>query len=81
MSSIRFSREKLIEEKRLILPVWYEVSKKDIFDYSPSLADRFAAIWEGNADDTARKLYPSITGGGGGNWFTLDSGLECHGTE
>ena len=63
-----FTRE-LIEEKKLILPVWFEVSKKDIFEYSPSLADRVAAIWTGSADETARKLYPAITGSGGGNWW------------
>jgi hypothetical protein len=55
----------LIEEKRPILPIWFEVSKKDIFDYSPSLSDRFAAIWDGRAADTARKLYPSLTDSGG----------------
>ena len=66
-----FTRE-LIEEKKLILPVWFEVSKKDIFEYSPSLADRVAAIWSGSAEETARKLYPAITGSGGGNWWRTD---------
>jgi hypothetical protein len=52
-----FTRE-LAESNRFILPVWYQVTKKDVYEYSPSLADRFAAIWEGDAD----ALLESCTG-------------------
>lgn len=54
-----FTRE-LIEEKKLILPVWSEVSPRDVFEYCPSLVDRVAAIWNGNAAEIARKLLPVI---------------------
>jgi hypothetical protein len=55
-----FTRE-LVETRRLILPVWYQVTKREIYEYSPSLADRFAVIWEGNADGVAHKLYKPLT--------------------
>jgi hypothetical protein len=54
-----FTRE-IIEGKRVILPVWCEVTRQQVYEYSPSLADRLAAVWEGNADTVARKLYSPI---------------------
>lgn len=36
-----FTRE-LIEQKNVILPVWANVTPKDIYEYSPALANRFA---------------------------------------
>ena len=66
-----FTRE-LVEEKKLILPVWFEVSRKDIFEYSPSLADRMAVMWSGDPDETARRLYAVITNSGGRLWPLAD---------
>ena len=40
-----FTRE-LIERNSVILPVWHEVSPQDVYQYSPSLADRLAVKWE-----------------------------------
>ncbi|GJI97729.1 hypothetical protein RugamoR57_44470 [Duganella caerulea] len=34
-----FTRE-IIEEANVILPVWHNVTKKQVYDYSPSLADK-----------------------------------------
>jgi TIR domain len=56
-----FTRE-LIETKRIILPVWYQVTKREVYEYSPSLVDRFAAVWQGDADVVARSLYAPLTG-------------------
>jgi hypothetical protein len=39
-----FTRELIMNEK-IVLPVWYEVSAKEIYEYSPSLADTFALTW------------------------------------
>jgi hypothetical protein len=54
-----FTRE-IIEGERIILPVWCEVTKQQVYEYSPSLADRLAAVWDGDADAVARKLYTPI---------------------
>ncbi len=55
-----FTRE-LLEERKLILPVWYKVSKNDIFKYSTSLPDRVGLNWEKlGADEVIRKLYHEI---------------------
>lgn len=50
-----FTRE-IVEEKQLILPVWAGVTREDIYQYSPVLADRVAAIWEGDPEKVARRL-------------------------
>jgi hypothetical protein len=54
-----FTRE-LIERENVILPVWSGVSPKEIYEYSPILADRVAAQWSDNVDDVARKLVAAI---------------------
>lgn len=40
-----FTRE-LLEQRNVVLPVWAGVTKKDVYEYSPSLADRFALSWD-----------------------------------
>lgn len=39
-----FTRERL-EKKDIILPVWYGVTETEIFDYSPTLANRIGLTW------------------------------------
>jgi len=39
-----FTREH-IEQKDFFLPVWFGVTEQQVFEYSPSLANRFAAQW------------------------------------
>lgn len=39
-----FTREIIFDEK-IILPIWNNVTKKDVYNYSPSLADTVALIW------------------------------------
>jgi hypothetical protein len=54
-----FTRE-LIEDRKLILPVWYGVTKKEVYQYSPILADRVAVIWDGDIKNIANRLRQSI---------------------
>ena len=54
-----FTRE-LIERSNVILPVWHGVSPEDIYQYSPSLADRLAVKWELGADEVARPLAAAM---------------------
>lgn len=55
-----FTRE-IIEEKELVLPVWYKVSKEDVYNYSPSLSIVKAAIWEDLGDaEVCRQLNIAI---------------------
>jgi hypothetical protein len=39
-----FTREMIFEEK-IILPIWHKVTKEEVYEYSPSLADTVALIW------------------------------------
>ena len=54
-----FTRE-LLENEKVILPIWYNVSKHDVYDYSPSLADRVAINWSLGKKEAARQLYKAI---------------------
>lgn len=54
-----FTRE-LVEEKKLILPVWSSVSRKDVFEYSPILADRFAVNWSEGIEKVTQNLNRAI---------------------
>lgn len=50
-----FTRE-LVDKQNVILPIWHDVSVKDIYSYSPTLADRLAIKWTEGVDEVARKL-------------------------
>ncbi len=39
-----FTREIIMNEK-IILPIWYGVTKQEVYEYSPALVDTFALIW------------------------------------
>lgn len=58
-----FTRE-LVEKKKVILPVWHEVTVQQVYEYSPSLADRFALKWpaenEVAAKQAAAELQPVL---------------------
>jgi hypothetical protein len=54
-----FTRE-LVEKRKVILPVWYNVSVEDVYKYSPILADRVGAQWSDGAEEVARKLLAAI---------------------
>ncbi len=58
-----FTRE-LVEQQKVILPVWCGVSRAEVYDYSPTLADRYAANWSAGIDEVARALYRAITANG-----------------
>src|SRR3712207_7020297 len=51
----------LLEKKNVILPVWHEVTQQQVYDYSPSLADKHALIWSaGQKEDVATKLQRAV---------------------
>ncbi len=50
-----FTREMIFDE-RIVLPIWYDVTKEDVYEYSPSLADTFALIWP-NAENQTEEEY------------------------
>lgn len=54
-----FTRE-ILNQKSVILPVWNGVSAKDIYDYSPSLADKVGVDWKLGEDEVARRLVQAI---------------------
>jgi TIR domain len=57
-----FTRE-ILEQSSVVLPVWCNVSSQQVYEYSPSLADKVALNWQqlGEAE-VIRKLYNVISG-------------------
>lgn len=55
-----FTRQ-ILEEEKLLLPVWYRVGKEDVYEYSPSLLNIVGLDWERLGEDmVCRKLYSAI---------------------
>lgn len=54
-----FTRE-IIETQKVILPIWSGVSKKEVYEYSPSLADRVAANWDRGEEEVVRQIYVAL---------------------
>lgn len=54
-----FTRE-LVENKDFLLPVWFGVTQKQVFEYSPSLANRVAIDWGVGEKEVLRRLHRKI---------------------
>lgn len=50
-----FTRERIFNE-RIILPIWYGVTKEEVYDYSPSLVDCFGLTWP-SAENKTKEQY------------------------
>jgi len=48
------------EGHKVILPVWYNVNKKQIAGYSPILADRLACNWENGVERVVKEIISVI---------------------
>ena len=59
-----FTREMIFNEN-LLLPVWFNVSKTSVYEYSPSLADKFALTWpdpsKNSQDDYKKEVEKLIS--------------------
>jgi len=54
-----FTKE-LIEKQNVILPIWVDVTKEEVYEYSPSLANKFAIKWDSGKDEIIRKIYHAL---------------------
>lgn len=50
-----YTRE-ILEQQKLILPVWHNISKEEIFAYSPRILDKVGILSSLGAEDVARKI-------------------------
>jgi TIR domain len=46
-----------VDGKKVILPVWYKVGFRDVYDYSPVLADRVAISTEKGLEYVVQRLW------------------------
>jgi hypothetical protein len=54
-----FTRE-ILEKNNVILPVWHNVSVKEVYDYCPWLADRLGLQSKVGAKELARQLVDVV---------------------
>jgi hypothetical protein len=54
-----FTRE-LVDGADVILPVWHDVSRDQVFEFSPVLANRFAVNWNVGQQEAVRRLKRAI---------------------
>lgn len=54
-----FTREMIMNE-RIVLPIWFEVTKEEVYNYSPSLVDTFALIWPSSENKTDEEYKKEI---------------------
>lgn len=54
-----FTRE-IVERKDFVLPVWCGITKEQLFDYCPTLVDRFGVNWNFGLDEVVRRLHRAI---------------------
>jgi len=58
-----FTRE-VLETSDVILPVWCDVGAKDVYEYSPSLANRVAVNWSLGEEEVVRRLHEAMVKAG-----------------
>lgn len=52
-----FTRQ-ILEEQKLVLPIWYKVTKQQVYDYSPSLLNVKGVDWELlGEEEVCRQIY------------------------
>lgn len=54
-----FTKE-LIENQNVVLPIWVDVSKQEVYEYSPSLANKVAIKWNAGEDEVVRKIHQAL---------------------
>jgi len=54
-----FTRE-LVNNEKVILPIWHGVTPKDVYEYSPSLADTFALTWPSKVDKSVKEYNEQV---------------------
>ncbi|ORE84864.1 TIR protein [Oceanococcus atlanticus] len=57
-----YTRE-IIERENVILPIWHGVTVKQVYEYSPRLADKFGLSSELGVEELARRLEREIRSG------------------
>jgi hypothetical protein len=54
-----FTKER-INQDSIILPIWVDVTKEQIYNYHATLADKFAIKWDSGLENVVNKLLISI---------------------
>lgn len=56
-----FTRE-ILEDSRLVLPIWCGITKQDVYDYSPSLLNVKGIDWNSlGEEEVCRQIYLAVS--------------------
>lgn len=58
-----FTRE-ILERQDVILPVWHGVGAKEVYEYSPGLANRVAVNWSLGEEEVVKRLHAAMVRAG-----------------
>jgi len=50
-----------LERTNVVLPIWHDVTAREVYEYSPSLADKVAIEWSKGIEEVSRQIYRSVT--------------------
>ncbi|MCP3685740.1 MAG: toll/interleukin-1 receptor domain-containing protein [bacterium] len=56
-----FTKE-LVTQKKIMLPIWHDISKEEVYEYCPSLVDRKAVKWSSGVESVAAVIERKIHG-------------------
>jgi hypothetical protein len=64
----------IVEKKRVMLPIWVDITREDLYQYSPILADRAGQLWSDGLETVVGNLILAIrtTGNDDRNSETID---------
>ncbi len=48
--------------RKVIIPIWHNVTKNDVLSYSPALADKVAAVSTLSLNDVSKKIFLEVIG-------------------
>jgi hypothetical protein len=54
-----YTRE-IVEKQRVMLPIWVDVTARDLYEYSPILADRVGTRWDTGIDEVVSNLARAL---------------------
>ena len=52
--------KQIIKESNIVLPVWLDVDKEDVYEYSPSLLNTMGLNWSSDKDKICNQLFSKI---------------------
>ena len=50
----------IVDRAEVVLPIWHDVTREQVYEYSPALADPVGVRWTLGSDEVVRRLHSAI---------------------